>query len=156
MDEKLIVLNLDPLMQFACSHGRHADELTIVLKGHLVVEYMLDSIIKEKFKNPNKILSYSFYRKLEILHSLGFLPDYLFKNIETLNKIRNKYAHDLKYSLDINELFVIDSDDKQITLSSKSKKYTKKSTINSFCAVVIMQLHAHYLVKLGINSPINW
>jgi len=49
------------------SFGYHADELTIVLKGHLFVEFLVDHIIKEKFSRPKRILNYTFLKKLEII-----------------------------------------------------------------------------------------
>jgi hypothetical protein len=155
MEENVIVDDFEPVMLFVCSHGKYADELTIILKGHLIVEYMLDAIIKEKFKNPKKILGYSFFRKLEILFSLGLLPDYLFRNIVTLNNIRNNYAHDLTYSVNINELPVMGIDNRQLPKSPKLKRYSLKSNVRSFCVLVIMQLRNYSLEKLSINPKIE-
>lgn len=61
---------------FLFSFGYHADELTIILKGHLFCEYLMDQIIKEKIKRPNNILNYTFSKKLEILFSLDLIRLY--------------------------------------------------------------------------------
>ena len=50
----------DVTTHFQFSHNKFADEITIVLKGHLYIEYMLDIIIREKIQIPNPILKYSF------------------------------------------------------------------------------------------------
>jgi len=78
-----------------------SNALSLVLKSHLYIEIFLDYIIKKKFKN-NKLLldrSFSFFQKLKILMSKNYLTDKLFKTIELLNIIRNKYAHNLKYNI---------------------------------------------------------
>ena len=68
---------MDPTMEYVMSHGKHADELTIILKGHLIIEYMIDKIINAKFSKPKNILKYNFYKKIEILYSLDLIPKYI-------------------------------------------------------------------------------
>src|SRR2546422_75986 len=78
---------------------KHEDELGIVLKTHLLVEYLLNTIIKERCKSPEKILkdhrSFPFSVKLQIVYSMGLLPEFVFKNIAKLNGLRNEFAHNL-------------------------------------------------------------
>jgi hypothetical protein len=77
----------------------HEDELGIVLKGHLLVEHLIDLMIGKEFKQPTAILNdhrtYSFSVKARMLFENGHLPHHIFKNIERLNRIRNKSAHNL-------------------------------------------------------------
>ena len=145
---------IDPIIEFVMSHGKHADSLTIILKGHLIVEYLLDKIISDKFNKPDRILKYSFHKKLEILYSLGFIPKYLFLNIENLNNIRNKYSHDFRYALHIKEFKVYDIN-KKLLESKKLKKYSMRSNTKSFCVLIILQLRNHLLEKLKINPGIE-
>jgi len=142
-------------MEFVMSHGKHADELTIILKGHLIVEYMLDKIVNDKFSKPSKILKYNFYKKLEILYSLDFIPKYLFSNIENLNEIRNKYAHDYRYNLQITDLFFYDTNNNLIKPTPKLKKYSIRSNARSYCVLILVQLRNHLLEKLNIDPRID-
>jgi hypothetical protein len=77
----------------------HEDELGTVLKGHLLVEHLIDLMIRKGFKRPTAILNdhrtYSFSVKARILFESGHLPQHIFNNIERLNRIRNQLAHNL-------------------------------------------------------------
>ena len=89
----------DVTFHFIFSHSKHSDEITIVLKAHLFIEYMLDMLIKKKVKRADLILKYNFAKKLDILYSFDLVPQYLYNNISTLNTYRNKLAHNLNYFL---------------------------------------------------------
>lgn len=78
----------------------HEDELGTVLKGHLLIEHVLDLMIKKGLKQPKAILNdhrtYSFSVKARILFEGGYIQPPIFKNIVRINRIRNELAHNLK------------------------------------------------------------
>ncbi len=83
--------------------------LTLVLKAHLFVEYLIDEIIKASFSNPNKILNKrKFSDKVNLLEAIGIedsKSEYrLLRKIRALNDIRNKFAHNLNYKLNPEDL----------------------------------------------------
>lgn len=84
-------------------------ELDSVLKSHLFIERIIDSMIQEKLKNPDSYLKNqtSFSFKIDLAHSLGILSDNLRSPIKGLNTIRNKYAHDLDYQVSFDELICL-------------------------------------------------
>lgn len=136
-------------MNFIMSHSIHADELSIILKGHLFTEYMLDMLIREKFEKPNTILKYKFSQKLEILYSLDLLPLYLYKNISYLNKIRNRFAHNLEYDLSNEKLTFYTSDGKKVDVANGNlKRKSLRIKIRTFCIGVLDQLNYHYIANL--------
>jgi len=82
-------------------------ELNSLLKGHLFIERILDTLIKKALQKPEILynkqqLTFSF--KVNLAASLGVLPEEYWGPIKALNKIRNNYAHDLNYQVTINEL----------------------------------------------------
>ena len=151
VDDKPIFRDLseDVTFNFIISHNKHADELSIILKGHLFTEYMLDMLIRKKFKLPNTILKYKFSQKVDILYSLDLLPLYLYKNISNLNKIRNRFAHNLRYDLSNEKLTFYRSDGKTIdVMNGKPKIKSLRIKIRTFCVGVLSQLNYHYITNL--------
>lgn len=111
---------------------------------HLFVEYMLDLLIKKEFKRPTAILKYKFNQKLKILYSLDLLPSYLYKNISHLNKIRNRFAHNLKYDLSNEKLTWYTSDGRKVDIANgKLKRKSLRIKIRTFCLGVLNQLNYH-------------
>jgi predicted RNA-binding Zn-ribbon protein involved in translation (DUF1610 family) len=68
-----------------------------IITLHLFIEYWLNRIL-EKIFDDTKITKYhrNFMNKLHELNNLKVLDEILFSNISTINKIRNKYAHELE------------------------------------------------------------
>lgn len=76
----------------------------LVLKGHLFIERELNALIELAVMRPEKLEPYpqafNFAAKVVLVESLYDFRnnDGLFNIIRTLNKIRNRYAHDLEPS----------------------------------------------------------
>jgi hypothetical protein len=66
--------------------------------SHNYNEYYINEIIKLKFSNPNKIYSWRFSQKLDLLEAMGIFDDTnkLKEQLEWISKIRNYYAHTLE------------------------------------------------------------
>ncbi len=111
-------------------------ELGSILKAHLFIERVIDSLIKEKLKNPDSLFKnqISFNVKLDFAHSLGVIPDRLLSPIKGLNSIRNKYAHNLEYQVNFDELNAIKLDwadiQKKTFNAAKSKGIEDAVTIS--------------------------
>lgn len=82
------------------------NELSSILKGHLFIETILETLLKRNLKNPEELLKQqlSFSLKLNLVSSLGILPNNHIGAIKALNKIRNNYAHNLNYHITIAEI----------------------------------------------------
>ncbi|MCX2495253.1 hypothetical protein OQX63_17315 [Pedobacter sp. PF22-3] len=81
-------------------------ELAYILKGHLYVERILEALIRKKISKFDNLAKHqlSFNFKVDLAVCLDVLPEKLMGPIKALNKIRNKYAHDSSYQVNIGEL----------------------------------------------------
>lgn len=140
---------------FLFSFGYHADELTIVLKAHLFAEFLIDHIINELFKRPKVVLGYTFSKKLEIIYSLDLIPNYVYKNVLLLNRIRNKYAHDLDYRIDPKEIVFFKTDNKRVVFKDDFKKKSNRQIVKLFCFAVLAQFNDYIYLSLNLNPTIR-
>jgi len=88
------------------------DELTVIVRGHLLVELIVEVLLKNNFSN-DKILTdknFTFFMKIELLYSIGIISKNHFTILQKLGEIRNKFAHhvgiNLRDILTLNEDFV--------------------------------------------------
>ena len=81
-------------------------ELDSILKAHLFIERLLESMIEERLRKPDSFLKnqISFTLKVDLAHSLGIISDRILTAIKGLNSIRNKYAHKFDYHVSEEEL----------------------------------------------------
>ena len=103
MTEQIIVdLNDDITFHYIARFRHHTDELGLVVQGHLLIEFILNEMIRHSLRRPSDILkdhrSYTFAIKARILFSANLLPGYIFRSIERVNSIRNHLAHCLDWS----------------------------------------------------------
>jgi len=82
-------------------HMPRGNDLTlIVLKGHLLLEEILTGIIEDNCRHPRALVEarLEFYQKLVLAKAL--LPlgqnNELWKGVEKVNSIRNKFAHHIE------------------------------------------------------------
>ncbi len=77
------------------------DPVSMVLKAHLLAEYYIDQFIALKMPKGNILLDrgFTFSQKLSVLKAIDILLDDDSDQLEALNKIRNKCAHDMEYSI---------------------------------------------------------
>lgn len=84
-----------------------APELSVVLRGHLLVERVIETLISNKMKNPDRFFRGhrpSFEMKVDLASALGVLPDAYCSAAKALSRIRNSYAHREDHSLTFEEL----------------------------------------------------
>lgn len=134
------------------------DEATVILVGHLIIENLLDKIIRIKCKSPKKILddhiTYCFAVKLQIVYSMGLLPDDVYKNILRINMFRNKFSHNIEFNIDPN-IMVIDLNGEKFPYldahpEDKKKKNLTKKYLDTLCVFTLSDLSKH-MVEIGID-----
>lgn len=75
------------------------------LIGHLVIEHLLEEILTSYDpKLKTHFLSLSHSRKINLINSLGLIPDGVSNCLQNINKVRNKFAHELGYEPNKGEL----------------------------------------------------
>ena len=149
-----IDISKDLVAQYLFSLRHHEEEVGLVLKGHLFIEYVLNEVIRKRFRTPASILndhrSYTFAVKLQIIYSAGYLPAYLFTNIRRVNRLRNHLAHNLTLDLDESQFKFTRSDGME-TLIKKGKRpyYPVRHYCKMLCYATISQLRNHFALEFG-------
>jgi hypothetical protein len=84
-----------------------APELSKVLRGHLLIERTIETLISRKLEKPKKFLEnhrVTFEMKVDLADALGVLPPPYVSAAKALNNIRNAYAHHEDHRLSLEEL----------------------------------------------------
>lgn len=81
-------------------------ELSPTLKGHLIIEKILETLISNNLADPKALFQHrlSFDLKLAVAKAMGLLPEKHFAAFKALDRVRNKYAHQGDYQLTLDEL----------------------------------------------------
>ena len=136
----------------------HEDILGVVLKGHLLIEYVLDLIIRKRCREPKAILddhrTYSFSVKARLVYEIGLIPRHVYRNINRVNLFRNELAHNL--SIDEKKVdYKFDRDDEEFSGLVELKKNMKrhnnslKRYLFLLCFGTLSQLQNRYLKEFG-------
>jgi hypothetical protein len=148
-------LSKDLTVQYLLSLRHHEEEVGLVLKGHLFIEYVLNQIIRKQLKSSSAILkdqrSYTFSVKLQMIYSTGYLPHYLFSNIRRINRLRNHLAHNLTLDLNQSQFRFTRSDGTEIVLKKRGKRprYPARYYCKSLCFATLSQLRNHFALEFG-------
>jgi len=129
--------------------GYRPNTLTIIVIGHFLVEYLMNKIIFAKCKNAKKISSYAFSTKLEFLNSVNLLPDYLYKNIKTLNCARNEIVHTLSSEIKSKDFYK--SSGQKIVVKVPKSRDPEKSYLKMLSLGVLTHLRNFMLIELKIS-----
>jgi hypothetical protein len=129
----------------------HDDEMAIILKGHLLVEYLLNRIIRHHISKPEKAINFSFFKKLSILSEKGFVQGPLLDNIRRLNKYRNRLAHELDNFIKDEEMLFMRTDGEVIRVVPKKSKYPQRHYYRLLCHGILGQLTNHMLLELRVD-----
>ena len=141
-------------LQYLLSLRHNEEEVGFILKGHLIIEYVLNQIIRKKFKSYSTILddsrSYTFSVKLQMIYSTGYLPAYLFLNIKRINHLRNHLAHNLTPVIKENQFKFIGPDGKEILVKKpKHSHYPARHYCKILCVGTLAQLREHFASEFG-------
>lgn len=93
--------NIDPEIQrFAAHLSPKGDATLSILKGHLLLEEYVRELIDRKMKNPEALREsrLEFDQCLSLARALtgDEFPDWIWKALKKLNKLRNDLAHNLE------------------------------------------------------------
>lgn len=103
------------------------DELfTVIIKGHLLIENSLENLLK-KFVENYKVLNYKYFsEKLNLCYALELITESTYRALNKVNKIRNKYGHDINFKFEQKHL------DDMISSLSKNDKLEYEENCNYF------------------------
>jgi len=84
-----------------------APELSVILRGHLLIERVIQTLISAKMNEPDIFFGnnrVTFEMKVDLAVALGVLSKTHSDSAKALNKIRNAYAHREDHKLTLKEL----------------------------------------------------
>jgi len=80
------------------------DKLTLVLQTHLVMEKLVNEILEAMLVDSNEIEKMYFSKKVQIMGAMGITQNNIDKKLIEFNSLRNKFAHNLDYVIQRNDL----------------------------------------------------
>lgn len=137
--------------QFVLRARLHDDEAAIILKGHLLIEYLLNQIIEKKLTTSTKLLKLNFSQKVKELCSRGLLSRPLQENIERLNRFRNKLVHQLDFSINREDMLFTKDSGEVMNVKPKKARYPERYYYRLLCGAIITVLTNHMLVNLKVD-----
>src|SRR6266571_1922759 len=155
---KSLNLGGDIMFHYIVRLRHHTDELGLVVQGHLLIEFVVNGMIRRGLSKPTNILndhrSYTFAVKLQILYSTGHLPEHIFRNIRRINSIRNHLAHKLDWkSLDLDYKFsryeTEGRGDIDVRDTKTRRKPTPRQYIKTLCLLTLVDLRNHFFETYG-------
>lgn len=132
----------------------HNDKLIMITTNHLFSEYILNKIIENKCPTPRIILGdrrYSYSLKLNLIYSMGWLPEFIYQDLLILNKLRNSYAHNLNPDFSIFQYYNEDLEEVKIDKTENRHEYL--DFIDGLCFNVIGALINYVRHELHIDIP---
>lgn len=82
------------------------DELSPILRGHIFIEKILETLISRNLAKPQAFFSKNrgFGLKLDLAKAMGLLDETYYSSLKALNSIRNSYSHRAAYKVLFEEL----------------------------------------------------
>lgn len=124
----------------------------VILKCHILLEYMLNQYIRFVGNNEYDISKdrFSFSNKIIIAHILGLPPDPTFiPSLEIINKLRNQVAHTMSLNRElIDTLIKINSDKEDIPkeIDDKFRAIAIREITKFYCGAFLGAIEGHNYV----------
>ncbi|EKZ2441211.1 hypothetical protein REJ31_000436 [Citrobacter freundii] len=82
------------------------EELSPILKGHLFIEKVLETLISRNLVEPKAFFrsTRSYDLKVDLAFAMGLLNNKYYSAFKAINKVRNNYAHKHDYKVTLEEL----------------------------------------------------
>ena len=152
-----ITINIhdDITFHFITQLRHHEDELGLIIKGHLFVEFIIDQIILKRCKSPKAILkdsrAYPFSVKLQMIYSMGLMPYQIYQNVRKINRIRNELAHNLEVNYKKIDFTFHRIDGQELSMKqiAQKKQYPERYYIKMLCLGTLVQLRNFYIAEFS-------
>jgi len=116
------------------------DARLMILLSHLYLEKCLEEIIKKKFERPKNILENNFKQKLDIIYSLGSIDEKSYHDISAINRIRNKFVHNLNYTFKIEDFNNFDELKKTLSIIKDRHKKARALILRYLLKIVLLMV----------------
>lgn len=152
---KELDMSWDIVFEFFQRNRTHDRTRSIVLTGHLIVEYLINRVIKSKCKASQSILkdsrNYPFSVKLQLLYSMKLLPDHIYNNIKKLNTFRNQLAHNLDFDESRIDRSYFNRDGKLVKMRFRRTNPSAKRFLRMFSYLTVEQLARYISNELRLS-----
>lgn len=145
----------EELNEISSIFKKDADELIFVLRAHLFIEGILESIIKSKLPKHKAILGkpgLQFFDKLRLISAMDILPEGIFASINALNELRNKFAHNIDYKAKVEDIDKIAGPFHEAYARIK-KAVDMKTKIKHLDGTIT---HKNMILELTIDNPLGY
>jgi len=85
--------HLTSFIDFFTEYGKHNKILTKITAIYVYSEREIETLLRMKCANPNKMVGFLFKPKVEICYAFGLIHEPLHYNLQQLNTLRNHFAH---------------------------------------------------------------
>lgn len=120
------------------------EPLVLILKAHLYTENFLEKIILVTLARGDKIVdngSFTYHNKLLICEAADVISDSLVSSLRNLNKLRNKFAHQLDMKISMADITKIGSPlGKEFTKVKKDKLGDPQLLFSSVLVIICVKL----------------
>ncbi len=125
--------------EFAKNFTKFSDTEGAIIRGHILIEQMLNQSIELTVLNKSEFKAdkFSFAQKTEIGNMLGISIEFKIE-LNALNKLRNQIAHSLKYEEKYIDVIIngVFSKKSEIFLNKKDKLASLKVAISFICGAI--------------------
>lgn len=132
-----------------------APELSFVLRGHLLIERVIETLIAQRIAHPDRFFGNhraTFEMKADLASALGVLPDTHLSAAKALNNIRNAYAHREDHKLTFEELNSLKI--RWVAIQKKAYKAACTKGVEEAAGIAIIFLNWSFLNLLPqANAP---
>ncbi len=154
---KSVDITQDITWEYIARLRYHEDSLGIVLKGHLLTEYIINQMIRKRCKRAATIIddhrTYTYSVKARLLLEMEILPEYLYTNIVRINSARNNFAHKLNFDTGRLDFLFDHSDPKKgrINLRPNSLRHRDPARyyLRMLCHATLSQLQVRFQSLFG-------
>ncbi len=125
-------------------------EQQLVLTTHLYFELLINAILEKKLAEPSLIVTsgrFSYSHKITIARSIGQIDLPLYNDLRMLGMLRNRYAHDLDYSMS-------EFDFTKFTLFEKVYQYSRWDNLEGYQLInpfLFRYMAYHLLGRIGLK-----
>jgi len=106
-EEELSKVRIIEFEEYKSISANINDPVLLILRVHLYSEYLLERIIHATLKRGDRVLEngrLQYLQKLELAHSFDVIDDRCVAALRQLNKIRNRFAHELKMVITFSDI----------------------------------------------------
>lgn len=125
------------------------DEISSILKGHIFVEKILETLLSRNLANPQALFKNrkSFELKLDLATAMGLINEKYYSAFKAFNNIRNNYSHTHYYEVSFAELNGLKFDWEDIQNQAYAKACEKGVAEAAGIAVIFLCWKAIWLIQ---------